>query len=159
MINERAFHLRCPFYFNRMSNYKIELEIVELERKNFHLFVNVIINKIEGRLLVDTGASKTVMDSERVLRFIKQDKVKPNESKSVGLGVTEMETHIASLPKFRIGKLELNKYKVAVLPLGHVNSTYSMLQIPPIDGVLGSDFLMKYKAVIDYSKSVLKLGK
>lgn len=142
-----------------MSSHKIELDIVELEKKNFHLFINLVINQEKCRLLLDTGASKTVMDNERVLRFIKAAKVKAHESKSVGLGVTEMETKVASLPNWQMGKLKLKQFKVAVLPIGHVNQTYQLLNIPPIDGVLGSDFLMKYNAVIHYPKSILKLTK
>jgi hypothetical protein len=47
--------------------------------------------------------------------------------------------------------------EVAVLSISHVNTTYQLLNIPKIDGVLGSDFLMKYKAVIDYDKGILRL--
>jgi predicted aspartyl protease len=139
--------------------YKIKLVIEELERKNYHLFVNLEINGIDCRLLLDTGASKTVFDSERVLRFVKSFKIKSNESKSVGLGVSEMETHVVNLKKITIGKLEIKKMEVAVLPIGHVNTTYQQLEIPEIDGVLGSDFLMKYEAVIDYPKMTMTLKK
>jgi hypothetical protein len=142
-----------------MSAYKINLEIIELESKNFHVFIDLKVNDIQCRLLLDTGASKTVFDTERVLRFIDASKVKANESKSVGLGVTEMETKVAKIPKWQMGKLNIKQFKVAILPLAHVNQTYRLLELPPIDGVLGSDFLMKYNAIINYPKSILKLSK
>lgn len=142
-----------------MNAYKINLEIIELESKNFHVFTDLKVNDIQCRLLLDTGASKTVFDTERVLRFIDASKVKANESKSVGLGVTEMETKVAKIPKWQMGKLNIKEFKVAILPLAHVNQTYRLLKLPPIDGVLGSDFLMKYNAIINYPKSILKLSK
>ncbi|MCU0441022.1 MAG: retroviral-like aspartic protease family protein [Bacteroidia bacterium] len=142
-----------------MSIHKIKLDIVELEKKNFHVFVNFTINNANCRLLLDTGASKTVMDDNRILRLIEPNKVKTNESKSVGLGVAEMETKIATLAHWQSGKFKIKQFKVAVLPLSHVNQTYNLLGVESIDGVLGSDFLMKYKAVIDYTKSLLKLKK
>lgn len=138
--------------------YKIEMEICELEKKNFHLFVSLKIGNESARLLVDTGASKTVFDSERVLQFVNEKKIKTNDSKSVGLGVADMETKVVKLKDITLGKMQLNKLEVAVLPIGHVNQTYQQIDLPPIDGVLGSDFLMKYKAVINYPDALIKLN-
>lgn len=139
--------------------HKIRIEIREIERRNYHLFINLKVNDKPCRLLIDTGASKTVFDSERVLQFVKAEKIISNEIKSVGLGVTEMDTKLAKIKKIQTGKFRIGKMEVAVLPIAHVNTTYDQLQLPHIDGVLGSDFLMKYKAVIDYHRSVLKLTK
>jgi len=133
--------------------YKIKIEICELEKKNYHLFVIIKIGDQTSRLFVDTGASKTVFDSERVLQFVHEKKIKKNDSKSVGLGVAEMETKVVKLKNVTIGKLSLNKLDVAILPIGHVNQTYKQINLPPIDGVLGSDFFMKFKAVINYRKA------
>lgn len=139
--------------------HKIRIEIREIERKNYHLFINLEVNRKPCRLLIDTGASKTVFDTERVLQFIKAEKIQSQELKSVGLGASDMETSVAKIKEVKIGKLRISKMEIALLPIAHVNVTYSQIQLPPIDGVLGSDFLMKYKAVIDYHKSVLRLTK
>ena len=92
--------------------YKINLDICELEKKNYHVFVSLMIGNKTARLLVDTGASKTVFDSERVLQFVHEKKIKNNDSKSVGLGVAEMETKVVKLKNVIIGKLSLNKLDV-----------------------------------------------
>ncbi|MFN3445652.1 MAG: retropepsin-like aspartic protease [Bacteroidia bacterium] len=138
--------------------YKIKMEVCELEKKNFHLFVSLKIGNESARLLVDTGASKTVFDSERVLQFVKEKKIKTNDSKSVGLGVADMETKVVKLKNLTIGKLLLSKLEVAVLPIAHVNETYKQIDLPPIDGVLGSDFFMKYKATINYRNAEIVLN-
>lgn len=137
--------------------YKIKLDILELEKRNYHVFVELKIGETSCRLLLDTGASKTVFDAERVLRFVTERKIKANESKSVGLGVSDMDTKIVKLKKMEFGKLFIPKMEVVVLPIGHVNTTYQILNIPGIDGVLGSDFLMKYGAIINYKKAVMTL--
>jgi hypothetical protein len=139
--------------------HKIKLDVRELDFRTYHLFVNMEIDGVKCRLLLDTGASKTVFDKERVLRFVPLEQVEANESKSIGLGVTEMDTHIAVLRKIKLGDLNIKKLEVAVLPIGHVNTTYTQLNFPKIDGVLGSDFLMKYNAVIDYKKEIMTLKK
>ena len=138
-------------------NHKIKFEVCEIEPKNYHLFLTLKIGDKPCRLLIDTGASKTVFDAERVLQFVNPSKLKTHHSKSVGLGVTEMETQATKLKNIQIGKLHINKFGVAILPLQHVNQTYANINVPAIDGVLGSDFLMKYKAVINYKTGYLKL--
>jgi hypothetical protein len=82
-----------------------------------------------------------------------------NESKSIGLGVNDMETQVAKLRNITVNKFTRKKMEVAILPLGHVNETYNALKIPVIDGVLGSDFMVKYKAIIDMGKRQLLLTK
>jgi hypothetical protein len=138
--------------------HKIKLHIAELEKKTYHLFIELRIGETKSRLLLDTGASKTVFDSERILRFVKEGKIETNESKSIGLGVDEMETKVVMLKQLKVGNLLMKKLEVAVLPLVHVNVTYKQLNLPEIDGVLGSDFLMKYKAVINYGKAYVTLN-
>jgi predicted aspartyl protease len=139
--------------------YKLPIEIVELEAKTFHLFVNLLVGEEHCRMLLDTGASKTVLDSERILRFVGNEHIQANESKSVGLGVEAMETRVTMLNSVKIGKLKVKKMEVAVLALAHVNETYQLLNILPVDGVLGSDFLMKYEATINLRKALLTLRK
>ncbi|MES2778505.1 MAG: retropepsin-like aspartic protease [Bacteroidota bacterium] len=137
----------------------IPLDIIELEDKNFHVFIDLTVDGKSCRMLVDTGASKSVFDTERVLRFVKEHKIESNESKSVGLGVSDMETKAVTLRNLAIKKFTCKKMEVAILPLGHVNTTYELLKIPAIDGVLGSDFLVKYSAVIDLGKGRIMLYK
>lgn len=144
--------------FIQMPSYKIKIDIREIEKKNYHLFVNLHIGGKPCRLLLDTGASKTVFDATQVLKFVKEDKIELNESKSVGLGVSEMETRIAKLKDLKIGRAAFKKMEVAVLNISHVNETYRLIEIPEIDGVLGSDFLMRYDAVINYKKAILKIS-
>jgi predicted aspartyl protease len=141
-----------------MPAHKIRLEIIELEKKNYHIFIQASVDGQPARFLLDTGASRTVLDATQVLRFVKADKIMLHESKSVGLGVTEMETKAAKLRNLKMGKARVKKMEVAVLDISHVNTTYDLIGIPRIDGVLGSDFLMKYEAVINYAKATLKLS-
>jgi len=138
---------------------KAKLEILEIETGNYHLFVQLLVCGMPCRLLVDTGASKTVFDADRILSFVKQNQIKENPAKSIGLGTNAMETFTSMLSDMRIGQLYIKKWEVAVLPINHVNETYALAQIPAIDGVLGSDILMKYQATINYKKAQIKFNK
>jgi predicted aspartyl protease len=136
----------------------LPLQIAEIEKGNYHLFVEFRVGKKKARLLLDTGASKTVFDEERILRFVAAENVQPYESQSVGLGSDEVDTKVAALQKVKCGQLKIRTIEVAVLNLKHINQTYERLGLAIIDGVLGSDLLLKYEATISYKKKTLRLG-
>ena len=60
-------------------------------------------------------------------------------------------------PVIKIGELEIENYRTVLLDLSHVNASYEQVGLKPVDGVLGSDILKMYKAVIDYEKKIVKL--
>ena len=139
---------------------KIPLKIESLEADGFHLFVAAKINGIAINLLLDTGASKTVFDISRMSKLIRKRKksFESFEKLSTGLGTNTMESRFTFLKEFRISDLIIENHLAILLDMAHVNQSYSMLELQAIDGVLGSDLLMKYKAVIDFNKKVLKLN-
>ncbi len=137
----------------------IPIEFAEIEPDNFHLFVQVKIGRKNSRLLLDTGASKTVLDQTRVLQFTQSHHLRNHDVASVGLGSSSVETQITLLSSMRFGSIKIKPVEVAVLDLCHVNQTYEMHNMKPIDGVLGSDLLYQLKAVIDYGKRNLQLKK
>jgi predicted aspartyl protease len=138
-----------------MCKHKVDISIEEIDKKNYHLFIEIKVQKVPLRLLIDTGASKTVFDRQQVLKVVNENKIKAIETKSVGLGVSEVETKVVKLKELKFGTMNVKKIEAAVLDLSHVNHSYDQLELPQIDGVLGSDFLMKYKAVVNYKKSMI----
>ena len=68
-----------------------------------------------------------------------------------------MNSSTAVISDMLIGDLELPPFEAAVLDLSAINIAYRQLNLPEVLGVLGGDILMKYKAVIDYEKRLLKL--
>lgn len=137
----------------------IPLRILELEHESYHLFIEGKLNGKKVNLLLDTGASKTVFDVNRISLFIKKSKksFESFEKQTTGLGTNTMESHFTVVKKFSVGSIEIHGFKAILLDMMHVNQSYQMLSLPPIDGVFGSDLLMKYDAVIDYKKKTLKI--
>ena len=138
---------------------KIPIQLVSLEAEGFHLFVEAELNGKSANLLVDTGASKTVFDINMISKFVRKRKksFESFEKLSTGLGTNTMESHFTIVKKFCLGELVIENFQVILLDMAHVNQSYDTLGMTPIDGVLGSDLLMKHKAVIDYEKAILKL--
>ena len=137
----------------------IPLEITAIEEDGFHIMAEVFVNGVAARMLVDTGASRSVFDQERIGRFFEGNpELEENEKKSTGLGTRDMISQGLYLDELAIGELRIRKYPAVVLDMSHVNQSYEELGLPPIDGVLGSDILMKYGAVINYGKGNMRIN-
>jgi hypothetical protein len=136
----------------------IPIELLFIEDAGYHLLVKAKVNGKTVTLLIDTGASKTVFDKGRILRFAEEESFLTLEKLSTGLGTTMMETQSTVLKKFQIGKLQIANFETIVIDLSHVNITYAKLDLPAIDGVLGSDLMVKHHAIIDYKKKEMKLS-
>lgn len=134
----------------------IPIHILKLD-DGFHLLVNIRVNEKPARLLIDTGASKTVFDKERIRNFLKKERFEKHDKLSTGLGTSNMKSHLAAIENISLGKIEIRNYKTVVIDLSHVNVAYKQMKQKPIDGVLGSDILKKCRAVIDYGKKKLYL--
>ena len=138
----------------------IPIEVTLIEEDGFHLMIAVEVNGLPARMLLDTGASRSVFDLERIGRFFSDSRpdLETNEKLSTGLGTRDMQSQALYLNELKIGELIIRKYPAVVLDMSHVNLSYSELELPPVDGVIGSDILMKYGAVINYGKMVLRIN-
>ncbi|MCY1634533.1 retropepsin-like aspartic protease [Marinifilum sp. D737] len=138
---------------------EIPIEIVELEENSFHLMIECEINSGQkGEMVIDTGASKTVLDKNFVDDYQKATQ-EESEVKSRGLGEGSIETEMAKIDRFQIGTLCINHFSCALIDLSGINEMYRQYCNREICGLLGSDFLLKYNGIIDYRRRVLQLNK
>lgn len=138
--------------------YTIPLELVELEEANYHITVkSYFADRKEGLWIIDTGASKTVFN--RVLTAY-YDAIPPEEEvtiRSAGIGNDHLDTTTARLHPFFLGNVPVAPMKVALIDLTSINSLYLHVTEREICGLIGSDFLMENRAVIDYTRQRLTL--
>jgi len=137
----------------------IPLELIPIEDDGFHIRIRAEINGKAAGLLIDTGATRTVFDSTRIVQFLPNANslLKETEKLSTGLGTNSMKSHSTIIQQFKLGKLLLKNYSAIVIDIVHINQSYEQLKIPAIDGVVGGDILEQYGAVIDYSNKILQL--
>jgi predicted aspartyl protease len=121
-----------------------------------HLKVDVIINNKKASLIIDTGASVSVFDEDKVSKLSSR-RVANNGAISAGAGNDAIEQKEVMIDHFQIGMIYIKDYSATVIDLSHINQAYENLGIDHIDGILGGDILNPYKAVIDYSKKELLL--
>jgi len=136
---------------------RLKLDIASINGDGYHLFADVRIKRFKLRMLIDTGASRSVLDKTFLQQHFKNMELVTADDKATGLGSNTITSKVATLPEFILGRLRLSDYTVAVLDLSHVNETYAKVSLPSIAGVIGSDIFFTHNAVINYSKKTLAL--
>lgn len=126
-------------------------------RKNAvgHFELPASINGEEALLLVDTGASRTVIGRSSVGRL----SVDTEESGELagGVGTAEHAVALGVVRELRLGALHVSSVPVAVIDLSHVNRALEAHGVARIDGAIGGDLLGGRAAVIDYKEAMLYL--
>lgn len=120
-----------------------------------HFEVEVLLNGIEGRFIVDTGASNTCVSLEREERFGLVSE--PTEVKAAGAGAIDMEARLSEGNTLKVGRWKKEALPLVLFDLTHVNHALGTQESGPVDGIIGADVLKKGKAVIDYRKKRLFL--
>jgi hypothetical protein len=135
----------------------VPLDIIDLHGDGFHPVLEIVLYKQTFKLVLDTGASRTAFDHESLLKANKDAPILASERLSTGLGTNTMTSATAAIENVWIGNLLIPELEVAVLNLSTINIAYAELGHPEVLGVLGSDILMKYNAVVDFGKKTLLL--
>jgi hypothetical protein len=138
----------------------IPLELIELEESNYHLTVKSVFKENgEGLWVIDTGASKTVFNRSLSGHFEPLPVDDKTIVQSAGIGSEDLDITLGILHPFYLGNYLIRPMKVALIDLSHINSLYYHATEREICGLIGSDFLLENRAVIDYSKLQLILNK
>ena len=136
--------------------YKASLKILELEPGDYHTLLNGSVAGEKIRIVLDTGASHSCVDKKFVTQLFPDKEMEKNEGVNAGIGGTDFEVLVTDLPDFKIGhyhqKLMQN---VAVIDFTHINMAYETLHLKPVQLILGNDFCVNHKAVIDYETNRL----
>lgn len=137
----------------------IPFDILTLQQEGYHIILHIELLDKKFKMVLDTGASKTVLDRNTLLESgVDEQNLIETSILSSGLGTNEMQSAIFTLPYLKIGDWECKKIEVAVLDLSTINYAYNQINAEPVIGVLGGDILQKYGAIINYKKKTLQLN-
>ena len=137
--------------FLKTSGY-ISVKLIFLKTK--HYLIEARINGINGRFILDTGASSSCICTSLEDKF----KVISKENKEKASSATSQMKHtkISRSNAIQIGKWN-SKTSLITFDMSHINTALSEKKINPIDGIIGANILKKSKAVIDYESNKLYL--
>ncbi|WP_196890288.1 retropepsin-like aspartic protease [Aureivirga sp. CE67] len=145
------------------SNYSNDLEKI-LTKNDFvkvplkkgitgHIIVEVYINNIKSKMILDTGASNTVIEIKQKDNFKMQ--TKKSEIFATGVGGNELKTFISANNKLKFGDLSFENVQFILMDLDHVNNALKMLGSEEVSGIIGGDILLENNAIIDYKNLTL----
>lgn len=135
----------------------IPVEIVGLEDNSYHMIVPVEIEGIRGDMIIDTGASVTVVDAELFRDILKESEEIQMQSGSVTGQIRDVR--LIKAGKFQIGTRKIKNIQLAAIDLKYVNEMYDKHLQRKIIGLLGSDFCVRYNVLIDYRNKRLFMSR
>jgi hypothetical protein len=130
--------------------------VIRMKRlKTNHFMIKAKINGVNGRFILDTGASNSCVDITDAYKF--ELETNTSETLATGAGATNMETKESVQNKISLNKWEYKKFHIILFDLSHVKKALEQYGVPNIDGIIGADILQKGNAIIDYKKNRLFL--
>lgn len=139
-----------------MKSIPIPLKLINLQDDGFHLLVEIVIFKETHFAVLDTGASRSVFDKAIIEKHLSET-LQVSEEINAATLFTTTTTIQATIPEVSIGSLKIKNYETVAFDLQSVSDTYQQFGHPPIAAIIGGDILMRYKAVIHYSKLLMRL--
>ncbi|MDR1154268.1 MAG: retroviral-like aspartic protease family protein [Bacteroidales bacterium] len=136
----------------------LPVDIVSIGEDNnsYHLFVSGVINGRKCDLLIDTGASHTIFDA-MLIPESPVGETAGQEIHSAGVHAGELKSSFGRIRNFELGDLKCVNWTVILIDLTHVNDLYKKITDKCVAGLIGSDFLLRHQAIIDYKKRELVL--
>jgi len=120
--------------------------------KTNHYLLKACINRVEGKFILDSGASNSCVCLSLENKF----KIDSKETKIKASSAT------SNMEDTRLSKnntIELGKWRSAInlvsIDMTHINRVLNEKETESVDGIIGADVLKKSKAVIDYESNKL----
>ena len=135
------------------------LERVPMQRGNAgHLTLDGRVEGTPVRLIVDTGASHTMLDQVAANRAgVGPESVEPaDEGCGAGAG-GNVDVSFAPVSALKLASVDAGPVTVGLLDLAGVNRQLSSAGDPPVHGVLGGDVLRRHEALVDLANDALYL--
>lgn len=151
--NKFTFTARKKFIMQR----KLQFEVVEIEEGSFHPIVKGTINGFQVNLILDTGASRTVIDNS-LANNLEKIEFESAEPYAAGINAQRLTVEQVKLPSLVLGGIDLGSTVVFKTDLSAISQLYSNYVDFAIHGLLGCDFLVHYSATINFVDSCIALN-
>ena len=123
--------------------------VEKLERDGNYVFANVNYGNEPLRMLVDTGAQRTLIGAATAVRL--KMTVKDTDDRAVGAGDNAPTLQETQVDRLVLGKVSFRNIRCGVMPVDFLSS-YSKT---PIDGILGADALVSSESLLSVADAIL----
>lgn len=136
----------------------IRFTIKELETSSFHPLIEGKLNGQTINLIIDTGASRTVLSNKLTVgaQVISNEN---EEAFAAGINAERMVVKQVKIERIEIDGVEFTEMVVFSTDLDAISNLYEEMAGLTIDGLIGCDFLLQNKAIIDFSSNTISLNR
>ncbi|MDY0202276.1 MAG: retropepsin-like aspartic protease [Bacteroidales bacterium] len=132
--------------------------VKETEDGSFHPIVQAEIDGQPIFLIIDTGASRTVLDKRLVNSYTVSENIN-QEAFAAGINAQKLEVEQAVVPNLKIGDVVFSNLAVFCTDLKPVSALFEEISQTPIDGLLGCDFFHSHNATINFNEKIITIDK
>jgi predicted aspartyl protease len=120
-----------------------------------NLYVDGTVNGKRAKLMIDTGAFGTLLHQ----RFVRRMKIPLRDTpySSAGVNLKQRGVQLATISRMSIGSVQMRSKEVGVIDLQGLIRNALLDATPPVAGLLGSEILRRYHAIIDFGTNTLYL--
>lgn len=122
-----------------------------------HLILHGTVNGQHVSWVVDTGAEISVMDAGSFQK-LGLPSVMTN-SRMIDASGDRVALRRSRMKNLRFGAVNVRTFDIAIAPLTEVKHFFKDEKGRPVDGILGMDFLINGKALLDSGSKILYMGK
>ena len=123
--------------------------------KSGHLVTDCLINRLSAKVIIDTGASNSCIDSNSVEKFSVQIENYEDQASSATEKIKKM--YISKENSIDIVGFSIENLKLFVFDMNHINETLKENESIKIHGIIGNDIMSKHEAIISFSEKKIYL--
>ena len=128
-------------------------EVELFKTRTGHITATLSVNGKPCIFLIDTGGGATLIDKSKKNKF----GLAASKTGDYAAGIGSVSSLTKTSATLQINGYEIEEKNLYLMDISYINSEFRKKHARQVDGVLGTDFLDKYKAVIDYSRCKLFL--
>ncbi len=133
-------------------------KITEFDNEGgFMIYVECKINHKKANLIVDTGASRTLINLDSCKELMISDKNEDMDDIKIetkGIGSTNLTSKPITIEEISFNRLHIKNADAFATDLSDIVEV--LKNKAHIDGIMGSDILSQYSSVIDYGKNTIR---
>ncbi len=129
-------------------------DLVELHKmKTGHITVTFKVNGKPCVFLVDTGGGGTLIDMSKKDKYSLEEAGKHDYAAGIG----SVSSLVRTTAILQVNGKEFKSDDLFMMDISYLNTEFRKTKGRQVDGVLGTDFLERHKAIIDYPHSKMYL--
>lgn len=125
---------------------------IRIAPKSGHIITKASINGYAGRFIIDTGASASCVNQDLEVALQLQTHVMDKE---IGTASGTLTPRIAHNNRLVLGDWYHEDMTLLSMDMSFINNALAVERMRAIQGLLGADFLIAAKAIIDYHRKLI----